>query len=127
MWHSRPRLCGLLHNLCNRSRAYRASTFTDSEAQTLLHGHRRDQLDGQRDVVAWHHHLCAFRQLRYTGHICRTEVELRTVALEERSVTSAFFFAQHVHLSLELRVRRDRAGLGQHHTALHIFLRDTAE
>ena len=42
-------------------------------------------------------------------------------------MTSAFFLRQHVDLALEVGVRRDRTGLGQHHAALHIFLRDTAQ
>src|SRR6185437_7710403 len=56
-----------------------------------------------------------------------TEVELRTVAVEERSMTSAFFLAQHVNFALELRVRRDRSRLRQNHAALHVFLRDAAQ
>ena len=59
-------------------------------------------------VVARHHHLDAFRQLARTRHVRRAEVELRAVALEERRMTTAFFLRQHVHLRLELRVRRDR-------------------
>ena len=39
-----------------------------------------------------------------TGYVGSTEVELWTVAFEERSVTTAFFFAQHVHFSFELGV-----------------------
>ena len=70
-----------------------------------------DQLDHHLDVVARHHHLHAFRQLARARHVRRAEVELRTVALEERRVTAALFLRQHVHLGLELRVRRDRARL----------------
>ncbi len=56
-----------------------------------------DQGDNHLDVVARHYHLDAFRQFAVTGHVSGTEVELRTVALEERSVTTAFFLGQHVH------------------------------
>ena len=63
----------------------------------------------------------SFRQLDRARHVRRTEVELRTVALEERRMTTAFFLRQHVHFSLEVRVRRDRARLGQHLAALHVF------
>src|SRR5690606_13291882 len=34
---------------------------------------------------------------------------------------------QHVHLGLELRVRRDRARLRKHHPTLHLVLRNTAQ
>src|SRR4029077_11984211 len=37
------------------------------------------------------------------------------------------FLGQHVDLGVELRVRRDTAGLGQHHPTLHVLLVDTTE
>ncbi len=43
------------------------------------------------DVIAWHYHFNAFWQLAVTSHVSSTEVELWTVAFEERSVTTAFF------------------------------------
>src|SRR5471032_2714093 len=42
-------------------------------------------------------------------------------------MTSTFFFCQHVDFSLELGVRRNRSALGQHHAALHVFLRRAAQ
>ena len=63
----------------------------------------------------------------YAGHVGGAEVELRAVAGEERGVTAAFFLGQDVDLGLELGVRRDRAGLGQHLAALHVFALDAAE
>ena len=56
------------------------------------------------DVVAWHYHLYAFWQFDGTGHVSCTEVELWTVAFEERSMTAAFVFGQDVHLRFELGV-----------------------
>src|SRR6185437_6317451 len=53
--------------------------------------------------------------------------ELRTVAVEERRVTSTLFLAQHVDLALELGVRCDRTRLRQHLATLHRFLRDAAQ
>src|ERR1700733_12505207 len=117
----------LLDDLADGTGADGPAAFADSEAQTLLHGHRRVQRDLQLDVVARHHHLRAFRQLRRARHVRRAEVELRTVAVEERRMTTALFLRQHIDLALELSVRRDRSRLGQHHPALHIFLRDTAQ
>src|SRR6185369_16199865 len=43
------------------------------------------------------------------------------VVVEERRVTAALFLGEHVHLALELRVRGDRAGLGEHLAALDLL------
>src|SRR6478672_3489563 len=97
----------LLNDLADRSRAHRASAFADGKAQALFHGHRRYQLNGQRYVVARHHHLRAGRQLSHARHVRCAEVKLWTIALEEWRMTSAFFFVQDVNLRLELGVWRD--------------------
>src|SRR5216684_7058446 len=89
------------------SRSYGPSAFTNREPQSFVHGHRRDQLHHQSHVVARHHHLAALGQLSNTRHVRRPEIKLCTVALEERRVPPAFFFAQHVDLTLELLVRLD--------------------
>ena len=68
----------------------------------------RLQLDFHRHVVAGHDHFRAAQQLGRAGHVGRAEVELRTIAGEERRVTAALFLGQHVDFGLELRVRRDR-------------------
>src|SRR5271170_2715650 len=117
----------LLDDLADGAGAYRASAFADSEAQTLLHRDWGVQRDLELDVVAGHAHLGARRKLRRSGHVRGAEVELGTVAVEERCVTSAFFLRQHVNLALEVGVGLDRTRLGQDHPALHIFLRDTAK
>src|ERR1700728_5469338 len=88
----------LLNNFRDRSCADSASAFADGKAQALLHGHRGDQFDHQLHVVARHHHLGASRQLRHTGHVRGTEVELWPVALEERRMTAALFLAPYVDL-----------------------------
>src|SRR5881394_658087 len=87
----------LLHNFRHSSRAHRASTFTNREAQTFLH-----------------HHLHSLRQMRHARHVRGPEVKLRAIAGEERRVPTAFFFRQYVSFSLEFRVRRDRARLRNH-------------
>src|SRR5881394_624184 len=104
----------LLHNFRHSSRAHRASTFTNREAQTFLHRDRRDQLDLHLHVVARHHHLHSLRQMRHARHVRGPEVKLRAIAGEERRVPTAFFFRQYVSFSLEFRVRRDRARLRNH-------------
>src|SRR5579864_7963753 len=101
----------LRHDLADGTGAYGPATFTDSEAQALLHRHWRDQFHDQCHVVARHHHLGSGWQLGNSRHVRRSEVELGTIALEERSMSATFIFAQHIDFSLELRVRRDRAGL----------------
>src|ERR1700681_3352232 len=42
-------------------------------------------------------------------------------------MSPTLFLGQHVDLGVELRVRRDRSRLGQHHSTLHVLLVDTAE
>ena len=61
------------------------------------------------------------------GHVGGAEVELRTVAVEERGMTAAFFAGQHVDLSLELGVRGDAARLGQDHAALDFLALGAAQ
>src|SRR6266699_3666174 len=105
----RMRSLSILSSLCNDvrngARAYRPATLADSEPQTLVHGHRRNQLDHQRNIVARHHHLSALGQLRHSRHIRRAEVELRPISLEKRRVPPTLFLAQYVHFAFELFVR----------------------
>src|SRR5690242_21555157 len=86
-----PSAKDLLDDLADGSRADGASAFADGEAQALLHGDRGQQRNLQLDVVARHHHLRALRQLRRSGHVRGAEVELRTIAIEERRVTPTLF------------------------------------
>src|SRR5438105_15192606 len=75
----------LLDDLRHDACADGAASFTDSEAKTFLHSDRRDQFDlDVVEVVAWHHHLGAGWQVSNARHVGRAEVELRTVAVEER-------------------------------------------
>src|ERR1700733_15794480 len=111
-------LLPLLNDFADGAGAYRTAAFADGKTQALLHGHWSMQLNLKLHVVARHHHLGAFRQLRRSGHIGGTEVKLRPVTIEERSVTATFFLAQNVNLALELGVRGNRSGLGQDHAAL---------
>src|SRR6267143_3661432 len=117
----------LLHNLRNGSSAHGMPAFTDGKPQPLFHGHRRDQLDHQTDIVPRHHHLGSRRQLCYSGDVRGPQIKLWTISLEERRMPPAFFLRQDVYLSLELGVRCDRSALGQHHAALDIFFRDAAQ
>src|SRR5690606_34064031 len=97
-----------------------AATFTDRKTQALFHGDGGNQGHHHLHVVPGHHHLHTLRQLTGAGHIRGAEVELGTVALEERGVTTALFLGQHVDLGLELGVGLDGARLAQHLAALHV-------
>src|SRR5918998_717260 len=117
----------LLDNLGDHSRSDGAAALADGEAQALVHGDRLDQLDRHLHVVAWHDHLRALREVGDAGHVGRAEVELRSVAVEERRVTAALLFLEAVDLRLELRVRGDRARLAQDLTALDVLALDSAQ
>src|SRR3990172_244759 len=106
-------LISLLHDLGDRAGADRAAAFADGEAQPLPKGHRLDQLDRHAHVVAGHYHLHPFRQLHRPRHVCRPNVELRAVAVEERRMPPTLLLGEHVHLGGKVGVRLDRAGLGQ--------------
>src|SRR6185312_11987572 len=112
----------LLQNFSDDAGTDGAAAFANGEPETLVHRDRRYQLDRHLDVVARHHHLHTLGQLHTPRHVSRAEVELRTVALEERRMPATLFLGQHVHLGLKLRVRRNAARLGQHHAALDVFL-----
>src|SRR5271166_4979278 len=108
------------------------ATFADGEPEAILHGDRRVQLDGHLDIITGHAHLglaAVFRQQveDRAGHVGGADVELGTVALEERGMTTPFFLAQDVDLGLELGVRRDRAGLANDLPAFEIVFLHTAE
>src|SRR5699024_1662872 len=53
--------------------------------------------------------------------------ELRTVVVEERSVTAAFFLGQDVNLAGELGVGMNGAGLAENLTTLDVLLVDTTQ
>ena len=82
-------------------------------AKTFFHGDRRNQLHRDAHVVASMTISLVLGQLNAAGDVGRTEVELRTVVVEERRVTAAFVLAQHIHFSGEVGVRLDGAGLAQ--------------
>ncbi|BBG29096.1 anti restriction protein [Zymobacter palmae] len=106
----------LFNDLGNNTSTYGAATFTDCETQTIFHCDRSDQRNFHGDVIARHYHFNAFRQFTSTSYVSGTEVELRTIAFEERSVTTAFVFRQDVHFRVELGVRSDSTRLSQNLT-----------
>src|SRR3546814_1547907 len=54
--------------------------------------------------------------------VSRPEEELRPIFAEERLVTPTLSLSQHIHLTLELLMRRDRTRLAQHLTPLDLLL-----
>src|SRR3954447_429609 len=73
-----------------------AATLTDREPQALVHGDGLDELDRHLGVVTRHDHLGALGEGHDAGHVRRTEVELRTVVVEERRVTAALLLREDV-------------------------------
>ena len=108
------------------------ATLADSELEALLHGDRVNELALDGDVVARHSHLnlvaVGVGELGdVTGDVGGAEVELRTVAGEERGVTAALLLGEDVDLTGELGVRGDGAGLGDDLAALDVLALDAAE
>src|SRR5512135_1442553 len=117
----------LLFDLGHDTRTDGTAAFADGETQTFVHGDRGNQRHLDADVVTRHDHLGPRRQFNAAGDIGGAEIELRTVAVEERGVTTAFVLAQHVDLGAELGVRLDGAGLGQNLAALDLFTLGAAQ
>ena len=86
-----------------------------------------NELALDRHVVARHNHLGALGEVRHTGDVGGTEVELRTIAIEERGVTATLFLGKDVNLTNELRVRSYRTRLCEYLTANDVFALDTTE
>src|SRR6266550_3367729 len=127
MMFSRGIASALLQDLGGHAGADGAAAFADRKPQLLLHRDRRDQLDRHLRVVPRHHHLHPRRQLHRPRHVRRPQVKLRPIPLEKRRMPPAFLFGQDVHFALELRVRRDRLRLRQHHPPLHLVLLHPAQ
>src|SRR5450756_1847268 len=110
----------LREDLRDGAGADRAAALADGELEALVDGDRRNERDVQLHVVAGHDHLDAGRQHGRAGDVGRADEELRPVVVEKRCVAPALVLGEDVDLPLELRVRLDRAGLGEHLPALHV-------
>ena len=89
----------LLLDVDNNAGTHGAATLTDSETQALLDGDGGDQLDLHVHVIARHTHLCAFRKSDNTCYVSGSEIELRTLVVEERSMTSTLVLSKTVNLT----------------------------
>src|SRR5205809_2585333 len=111
----------LLNDFRHDAGAHGLAALADGKAQPLLHRDGGDQRHHHLHVIPRHHHLGALGQLHRSGHIGGAEVKLRPVVVKEGRMSAALLLTEHVHLALELRMRGDRAGLGQHLAALHVL------
>ena len=108
------------------------ATLADSELEALLHSDRVNQLSLDGDVVARHSHLNLAaigvgELLDVTGDVGGAEVELRTIAGEERGVTATLLLGQNVDLAGEGSMRGNRAGGAENLAALDGLTLDAAE
>ena len=103
------------------------TALADSEAEALLDSDRGDQLDLHVDVIAGHAHLGALGQGDDAGDVGGTEVELRTIVVEERGVTAALILVQDVDLTNELGEGVNGARLAENLTALDLVLGNTTQ
>ncbi len=71
-------------------------------------------------VVSRHHHLYALFQPYLSRYIRRAEVKLWAVVAKEWRVTPSLFLTEHINLSLEAGMRRDRAWLRQYLPTLYV-------
>ena len=55
-------------------------------------------------VISGHAHLGACRKYALSGNVSCSEIELRSVVVEERSMTATLVLGQYVYLSLKLLV-----------------------
>ena len=117
----------LLKNLGDLTRTYGAATLTDSEAKTCVASNRVDELNVDLNVVTGHYHLYTFGESDLTGYVKCTDVELGTILVVERSVTATFLFLEDINRSFELAVGLNNTRMADYHTALDVFLVDTAE
>src|SRR5207237_1051293 len=97
------------------------SAFTDREPESVFQRDRSPERDLEVDVITRHDHLAALGQLHVTGDVGGPDVELRTVAVEERGVAATFLLGEDVDLGVELRVPLDGARLRDDLAALDVL------
>ena len=117
----------LLVDSDNCARTYRTATLTDSETETYLDSDRSDELNVHLYVIAGHAHLCALGKADNACNVCCSEVELRTIVVEERSMTATLVLSQYVNLTTELCVGMNRAGLSKNLATLDLCSLNTTE
>ena len=119
--------CELVEDIGDLTRTYRTTTLADCEAETLIACYRSDEFYSNLYVITGHYHLYTLGQSDFTCNVERTDVELRTIVVVERSVTTTLFFLQDIYRSLEFRVRMNLSRVADNHTTFYLVLVDTAE
>src|SRR6185369_3848137 len=117
----------LTQNFSNYSRSYGLASFADGKPLRLFERNRSNQFNRNLHRVSGHNHLCSFGERDISGHICRSNVELRLVTLEEWSVSSALFFLQDVYFSRKIVVWSSCARFAENLSASYVFFLQTAE
>src|SRR5690606_10916062 len=117
----------LFNDFSNLTSTYGTTSFTNRETKTFFHSNFVDQRYFDRDVITRHYHFHTFGKFDLSGYVRSTEVELWTVFVKEWSMTSTFFFRQHVNLSFEFLVRINRTGLTNYHTTTDIGFVNTTK
>jgi hypothetical protein len=118
----------LFYDFTDNAGADGAAAFADGETKFFFHGDGVIKVNGNGHVVAGHHHLNAFGQGHHTGHVSGAEVELGTVAVEERGVAAALFLAQGTYTSaLNLVCGLMLPGLADNLAALNLVTLGAAE
>ena len=79
------------------------------------------------NVIAGHAHFHIIGKCDNAGNVSCSEVELRSVVVEERSMTSALFLLQNVNLTAELGVGVNGTGLAKNLASLDVSSLDTTE
>ena len=65
--------------------------------------------------------------MNFTGAVHCTKIELRTILVTERSMTTTFFFLQDIDRSFKFLVRFNYTRVSDNHTTLDFILIDTTE
>src|SRR3989344_1374706 len=118
VWYPQP----LLNNFGNNSSSNRSAAFSDSESHSVFHSNFRAKFNGDADRIARHNHLCSFCKEHFSSYVRCSDVELRLVSFEERSVASAFVFCKNVYFCFKFLVRIDASWLCNNLSSFNIFL-----
>ena len=121
------RLKELVNDANYSTRTNGSTTLTDSETETLLHSYRVNKLNGHLSVITWHAHLYAIWKLADTSYVSCSEVELRSVVCEERSMTATLVLGKNVNLSGKLLVALYSTRLAENLTSLDLVTVDTTK
>ncbi len=116
-----------LKNFNDSAGTNRSAAFADSETELFFNSNGFDEFYGDFYVIAGHNHFYAGRKFDRTGNVGSSDEELRTIVVEERSVTAAFVCFKNVNLSGELGSSFNGTGFSKNLTLFDTLSVDTAE